>query len=140
MSNEFLSQPWDFFSDPYVEINTYVLVANVDGVVTDYPATAARYRRNRCSGLPSDQIPPYMEPSKPGQLLEFMTPQLMPPAEAPNPILTDADVADAPIPPTTKKAPPPSGNSTSPSGQPPKATARVLLSSLTTVAVIFLMV
>ncbi|KAM0044229.1 putative glycerophosphodiester phosphodiesterase [Helianthus debilis subsp. tardiflorus] len=140
MNNEFLSQPWDFFSDPYVELNTYVVVANVDGVVTDYPATAARYRRNRCSGLPSDQIPPYMEPSKPGQLLEFMTPQLMPPAEAPNPILTDADVAEAPIPPTTKKAPPPSGNSTSPSGQPPKATARVLLSSLTIVAVIFLMV
>ncbi|KAJ0898978.1 putative glycerophosphodiester phosphodiesterase [Helianthus annuus] len=140
MNNEFLSQPWDFFSDPYVEINTYVVVANVDGVVTDYPATAARYRRNRCSGLPSDQIPPYMEPSKPGQLLDFMTPQLMPPAEAPNPILTDADVADAPIPPATKKAPPPSGNSTSPSGQPPKATARVLLSSLITVAVIFLMV
>ncbi|KAJ0778884.1 putative glycerophosphodiester phosphodiesterase [Helianthus annuus] len=44
MNNEFISQPWDFFSDPYVEINSYVTGANADGVVTDYPATAARYR------------------------------------------------------------------------------------------------
>lgn len=44
MNNEFISQPWDFFSDPYVEINTYVSGAGADGVVTDYPATAARYR------------------------------------------------------------------------------------------------
>ncbi|KAI7744640.1 hypothetical protein M8C21_001249, partial [Ambrosia artemisiifolia] len=140
MHNEFISQPWDFFSDPYVEINAYVSAANVDGVITDYPATAARYRSNRCSRLPPDQIPPYMEPAKPGELLKIMLPQLMPPAEAPNPILTDADVAEAPIPPATKKSPPPAGNSTSPSGQPPKATARILLSSLTIVAVIFFMI
>ncbi|KAF5766205.1 putative glycerophosphodiester phosphodiesterase [Helianthus annuus] len=44
MNNEFISKPWDFFSDPYVEINSYVTGANADGVVTDYPATAARYR------------------------------------------------------------------------------------------------
>lgn len=44
MNNEFISQPWDFFSDPYVEINSYVMGANADGVITDYPATAARYR------------------------------------------------------------------------------------------------
>lgn len=44
MNNEFVSQPWDFFSDPYVEIHSYVSGADVDGVVTDYPATAARYR------------------------------------------------------------------------------------------------
>ncbi|XP_076895493.1 glycerophosphodiester phosphodiesterase GDPDL3-like [Bidens hawaiensis] len=139
LNNEFISQPWDFLSDPYVEISSYVMGAGVDGVVTDYPATAARYRSSRCLGLPPDQIPPYMIPAKPGLLLAFMTPQFMPPAEAPSPILTDADVADAPIPPAIKKSPPPAaGNSTSPSGQPPKATARILLSSLITVAVVFL--
>lgn len=80
-----------------------------------------------------------MIPAKPGLLLEYMTPQFMPPAEAPNPILTDADVADAPIPPAIKKSPPPAAaNSTSPSGQPPKATARILLSSLITMVVVFL--
>ncbi|XP_076897608.1 glycerophosphodiester phosphodiesterase GDPDL3-like isoform X1 [Bidens hawaiensis] len=140
MNNEFVSQPWDFFSDPYVEINSYVLGANVDGIITNYPATAARYRSSPCLGLPPDQTPPYMEPAKPGQLLQIISPQMMPPAEAPNPILTLADVADAPIPPATKKSPLPAGNSTSPSSQPPTVTARVLLSSLATAAVIFLTV
>lgn len=44
MHNEFVSQPWDFFSDPYVEINSYVNGAGVNGVITDYPATASKYR------------------------------------------------------------------------------------------------
>ncbi|KAK9072251.1 hypothetical protein SSX86_008684 [Deinandra increscens subsp. villosa] len=140
MNNEFISQPWDFLSDPYVELNSYVVGANVDGVITSYPATAARYRSNRCSGLPPDQIPPYMEAVHPGELVGLMTPESMPPAEAPNPILTDADVADAPIPPATKKPPPPAGNSTSPSSQPPRVTVRILQSSLTIVAIIILMI
>ncbi|KAI3810242.1 hypothetical protein L1987_19853 [Smallanthus sonchifolius] len=42
--NEFVSQPWDFFSDPYVEINSYVNGADVNGVITSYPATASKYR------------------------------------------------------------------------------------------------
>ncbi|KAD4386092.1 hypothetical protein E3N88_26261 [Mikania micrantha] len=140
MNNEFISQPWDFFSDPYVEINSYVLGANVDGVITDYPATAARYKSNRCLGLPPNQTPAYMEPASPGQLLQFITPQMMPPAEAPNPILTDANVDEAPIPPPTKKPPSPAGNLTTPSGQPPNAATRFLLSSLASGVVIFLMI
>ena len=44
MNNEFVSQPWDFFSDPYVEINAYVNGPGVNGVITSYPATADRYR------------------------------------------------------------------------------------------------
>lgn len=47
-SNEFVSQAWDFFSDPYVEINSYVFGPNVipvDGVITGFPATANRFRR-----------------------------------------------------------------------------------------------
>lgn len=43
-SNEFVSQAWDFFSDATVEVNSYVTGANVDGVITDFPATAARYK------------------------------------------------------------------------------------------------
>lgn len=43
-SNEFVSQAWDFFSDATVEINSYVMGASVDGVITDYPKTAARYK------------------------------------------------------------------------------------------------
>lgn len=42
--NEFLSQAWDFFSDPYVEINSYFQAAGVDGIITEFPATANIYR------------------------------------------------------------------------------------------------
>lgn len=146
MNNEFVSQPWDFFSDPYVEINSYVTGANVNGVITDYPATAAKYRSSQCLGLPVEQTPPYMNPASPGQLLQLMTPQSMPPAKAPNPILTEADVANAPIPPATKPPPPAASNastsppSASPSGQPPKATVGILLSSLAIIIIVtFLM-
>ncbi|KAI3703031.1 hypothetical protein L6452_28785 [Arctium lappa] len=137
MSNEFLSQPWDFFSDPYAEMVSYVLGAGVDGVVTDYPATAARYRRNKCLQLPDDQIPVFALPAMPSQLFGDMVPGSIPPAGAPNPVLTDADLADAPIPPVTTTPPPPSsGNrSTAPSptttsSQPSKPIVSILLSSL----------
>lgn len=43
-NNEFVSQAWDFFSDSSAELNNYVLGAGVDGLVTEYPLTAARYR------------------------------------------------------------------------------------------------
>lgn len=42
--NEFVSQPWDFFSDPYVEINSHVSYYGINGVITDFPATAAKYK------------------------------------------------------------------------------------------------
>lgn len=42
--NEFPSQPWDFFSDPYLEINQHYSDMKINGVITDYPATAARYK------------------------------------------------------------------------------------------------
>ena len=42
--NEFFSQAWDFFSDAYVELNTYVVGSGIDGVITDFPGTANKYR------------------------------------------------------------------------------------------------
>ncbi|KAL3007029.1 hypothetical protein AAZX31_08G313100 [Glycine max] len=42
--NEFVSQAWDFMSDATVEINTFVQDAEIDGVITDFPKTANRYR------------------------------------------------------------------------------------------------
>ncbi|XP_026438355.1 glycerophosphodiester phosphodiesterase GDPDL4-like [Papaver somniferum] len=99
--NEFVSQAWDFFSDPIVEINSYVMGGEIDGVITDFPATAASYKKSRC--LTGKTSPPYMMPAKPGQLLELVTAQYLPPAEAPNPILTDADVSEPPLPPVSKK-------------------------------------
>lgn len=43
-SNEFVSQAWDFFSDATVEINSFFMGAGINGVITDFPETAARYR------------------------------------------------------------------------------------------------
>ncbi|KAF5781193.1 putative glycerophosphodiester phosphodiesterase [Helianthus annuus] len=132
-NNEFVSQAWDFFSDPYVEINSYVNEAKIDGVITSYPATASKYRRNHCLGLPANQTPAYMTPAGPGQLFSLMTPQLIPPAEAPNPVLEDDDVAQGPLP-SSGMPSPPSRNGTaaapraSPSGQPPKTVAGILFS------------
>lgn len=43
-SNEFVSQAWDYFSDATVEINSFVMGASIDGVITGFPKTAARYK------------------------------------------------------------------------------------------------
>ena len=40
--NEYISQAWDFLADATVEINNFVAAAGIDGVVTDFPGTAAR--------------------------------------------------------------------------------------------------
>lgn len=42
--NEFFPQAWDFFSDAYVELNTFVSGSQITGVITDFPATANKYR------------------------------------------------------------------------------------------------
>uniref|UniRef100_M4DRE9 glycerophosphodiester phosphodiesterase n=1 Tax=Brassica campestris TaxID=3711 RepID=M4DRE9_BRACM len=132
--NEFVSQPYDFFSDANVEINSYVTGAGVNGTVTEFPFTAARYRRNRCLG--SKETPPYMAPVQPGGLLQVVNHASLPPAEAPNPVFTDADVTEPPLPPVTAKAPTsttpgtpskPSTNAPAPSGQ-TRLTLSLLLS------------
>ncbi|KAI3810245.1 hypothetical protein L1987_19856 [Smallanthus sonchifolius] len=131
-NNEFVSPAWDFFSDPYVEINSFVNGADVNGVITSYPATASKYRRNNCLKLPADQIPPYMTPAATGQLVSLMTPRFAPPAEAPNPVLKDADVAQGPIPPSAKLSPPSGNGTTAPPqtspGQSPKTVMGILFS------------
>lgn len=42
--NEFVSIAWDFFADATVELNTYFQGTKIDGFITDYPATARRYK------------------------------------------------------------------------------------------------
>ena len=44
LMNEFASQAYDFFSDPTKQINWYVTAAGVDGLITEFPATARRYK------------------------------------------------------------------------------------------------
>lgn len=136
--NEFASQAWDFFSDPTVEINTYSIAANVDGIITDFPRTAASYKRNLCLG---DNLPAYMSPVVPGTLLQVMS--YLPPAEAPYPVLTESDVVEPPLPAVSAKEPSPGGSTslgpTSPRNRQPKTTRCIFSSSLTLLLVVLLL-
>ncbi|KAI3870562.1 hypothetical protein MKX03_022755 [Papaver bracteatum] len=121
--NEFVSQAWDFFSDPIVEINSYVMGSDIDGVITDFPATAASYKKSKC--LDAKELPPYMTPVQPGSLLQLVTTRYLPPTEAPNPSFTVADVSEAPLPPVSKQTAS-DANSTSAGGpSPSKSNANV---------------
>ncbi|KAF8017432.1 hypothetical protein BT93_H2568 [Corymbia citriodora subsp. variegata] len=134
-SNEFISQAWDFFSDPTVEVNSFVMGGEIDGVITDFPKTSGSYKRNKCLGLGS-KTPVYMSPVQPGSLMQVIPPPALPPAQAPYPVLTVADVVEPPLPVVQEAtAPPPTGGSTATvpsqqkSGQ-PKLPAGIFLSSL----------
>jgi len=41
--NEFMTLAFDFYSDPIIELSTYITGIGVDGVVTEFPATASAY-------------------------------------------------------------------------------------------------
>lgn len=83
-----------------------------------------------------------MSPSKPGSLLELMTPQSLPPVEAPRPVLTENDVTEPPLPPVAKVNPA-SDNGTAkapasaPNGQ-SSVVASILMSSVAILLAIIL--
>ncbi|WOL06381.1 glycerophosphodiester phosphodiesterase GDPDL4-like [Canna indica] len=124
LQNEFVSQPWDFLSDATVQINTYVLEAKVDGIITDFPATGRRYKRNSCAKLST--TPNYMKPVRPGFLLSYMTQDSLPPAQAPMPVLNVSNVTEAPLPSvTTPNAVAPAGQGTATIAPPPPSSGRL---------------
>ncbi|TVU05251.1 hypothetical protein EJB05_48409 [Eragrostis curvula] len=105
--NEFVSQPWDYFSDETVEINNFVQLVNVSGFITDFPKTVARYKKNSCTRLGND-MPNYMQYIQVGSLAQLA----QPPAIAPMPTLNASSVEEPPLPPVASKntsggAPPP---------------------------------
>ncbi|KAJ9562811.1 hypothetical protein OSB04_007971 [Centaurea solstitialis] len=75
--------------------NRHELVYEVNENIRDALNSTIQDIRNRCLGLPAEQTPPYMSAAAAGQLYPLMTPQFMPPVGAPNPVLTDEDVAEA---------------------------------------------
>ncbi|KAJ7979628.1 glycerophosphodiester phosphodiesterase GDPDL7 [Quillaja saponaria] len=105
LMNEFINVPFDYFSDPTVELATYVQGGLVDGVVTDYPATASRYLGSPCSNPDDTSLPYTILPAEPGALVDSVqNPEAKPPAAAPLPPLEVADVVDPPLPPVTNVA------------------------------------
>ncbi|KAK7288490.1 hypothetical protein RIF29_01950 [Crotalaria pallida] len=95
-SNEFVSQAWDYYSDAFVEIHSYVIGAKVKGIITDFPKTADRYRKNRC--LKQGNKAPYMSLVEPGKLLKQVNIEYLPPPAPPLPVLIDSNVTEAPLP------------------------------------------
>lgn len=87
LKNEFENLIFDYLSDPYVELATFYL-QQVDGFVTDYPATANSFVRSTCAKKGSAYLIP---PVQPGFLYEGE-----PVAEPP--LLSTADVVDPPLP------------------------------------------
>ncbi|KAL1197346.1 Glycerophosphodiester phosphodiesterase GDPDL5 [Cardamine amara subsp. amara] len=114
-SNEFVSQECDFFSDPTVEIDSFVRDIKIDGIITDFPATTARYRKNKCYTK--------MGLIQPGVLLTFGN--AIPPAAAPYPLLNESDVVEPPLPEVTSH-PPTSVASHPPMSRPVKAEAKAI--------------
>ncbi|XP_027331274.1 glycerophosphodiester phosphodiesterase GDPDL3-like isoform X2 [Abrus precatorius] len=95
-SNEFVSQAWDYYADAFVEINSFVMGAKVNGIITDFPKTADRYRKNRC--LKQGNKNAYMNPVEPGRLLKQISQDYLPPPAPSLPILTDNNVTEPPLP------------------------------------------
>ncbi|KAJ4911126.1 Glycerophosphodiester phosphodiesterase GDPDL7 [Raphanus sativus] len=98
LRNEYISIAFDYFSDPTIELATFIAGNGVDGVITEFPATATRYLRSPCSDLNKDQ--PYaILPAEAGALLSVAAKEAQPPASAPSPPLDAKDVIDPPLPP-----------------------------------------
>lgn len=96
--NEFVAQPLDFFGDETVEINYYIQSFNLSGIITDFPKTVRRYKRNTCTVLGKD-MPIYMQPTQAGSLAQFLqTFKTQPPSLPPMPMLNSSSVEEPPLP------------------------------------------
>ena len=98
--NEYIFLSLDFLADPYLELETF-FGQNVDGVVTDYPATASAFMRNPCSDVKNTKNQVGI---KAGDLANVVNPGVLPPALPPSPVLENADIVDPPLPPVMSKA------------------------------------
>ncbi|KAA8531130.1 hypothetical protein F0562_005839 [Nyssa sinensis] len=136
--NEFVSMAFDYLSDPMAELATFVGGYKVDGIVTEYPATASTYMRSQCAD-PNAKLDYGIVTSQPGDLINLIQPEALPPAEAPAPALDVSYVVDPPLPPVAKV----SNDSASDAGAAPapqksSQTAKVANVGLSLVAIVVL--
>ncbi|XP_059658603.1 glycerophosphodiester phosphodiesterase GDPDL7-like [Cornus florida] len=98
--NEFITIAHDYFGDPMVELATHIIAMGVDGIVTEYPATANAYLRSPCAD-PKTKTPYSILPVMPGSLLSLINPKFNTPADSPTHPLATTDVVDPPLPPVS---------------------------------------
>ncbi|CAD6264624.1 unnamed protein product [Miscanthus lutarioriparius] len=121
--NEFVAHPLDFFGDATVEINYYVQSFNLSGIITDFPKTVRRYKKNTCTVLGND-MPDYMLPVEAGGLVQLLRSfQTQPPSVAPMPALNSSSVEEPPLPPAAPRNVPDVGPTAHPSDAHQTATA-----------------
>lgn len=103
LRNEFTSLAFDYLADPTMEIHSLLTVAKVDGLITDFPATARAYLGNACLGPSTGtEYPMYLV--VPGSIELAMPPGAQPPALAPSPLLSS--VLESPLPSVAEAAAP----------------------------------
>ncbi|XP_044981436.1 glycerophosphodiester phosphodiesterase GDPDL7-like isoform X1 [Hordeum vulgare subsp. vulgare] len=97
LRNEFMNLAFDYWADPLVEVATDTLSVGADGLVTEFPATAAAFFRSPCS---TGQV--YMgytiSPAEPGGLLMLAVNGSVPPAPPPAPVLEPQDILQQQLP------------------------------------------
>ncbi|KAJ3707420.1 hypothetical protein LUZ61_011125 [Rhynchospora tenuis] len=133
--NEFVAQAWDFFADATVELNTYYKGAGIDGFITDFPATARRYKRSQCF-YAGNNTPNYFLPVQVGGLIQLIVAPAQPPALSPLPVLSPSDVVEAPLPPISSKTP---LNASGPSTQPSSHSSHAIRTVTSIFVVVFLL-
>ncbi|KAL8152472.1 hypothetical protein V2J09_010232 [Rumex salicifolius] len=96
MYNEFTTIPFDMFSDPLLNLATFIKGLGVDAVVTDYPATTRNYLKSPCMDEKAEY---WIQPIEIGFILTSagQGPGSMAPQPAPT-FLTVDDVMEKPIP------------------------------------------
>ncbi|KAM7508312.1 hypothetical protein LguiA_018765 [Lonicera macranthoides] len=109
LKNEFVTLAFDYISDPYVQLATVFGDQKVDGVVTDFPATAVAFLTSECSN-PDHFL---MGSIIPGDLFKLGGTKILPPPLAPAPALGLGDIVDPPLPPVAAKSNMSSSNSSS---------------------------
>ncbi|KAL0543314.1 hypothetical protein IC582_018406 [Cucumis melo] len=100
MRNEYVSLPFDYYSEASVEVSTFVDYFHVDGIITEFPNTAKRYMT--CPCRPTQQNPekaPYIiVPPEIGMMMNMVEPEAKPPTDPPMPPLDAKDIVDPPLP------------------------------------------
>ncbi|KAF6985805.1 hypothetical protein CFC21_003620 [Triticum aestivum] len=98
LKNEFMNLAFDYWADPLVEIATDTLSVGADGIVTEFPATAAAYFRSPCANYERKDLPYMIDPATPGGLLQLAATGSVPPAPPPAPVLEPQDILQQQLP------------------------------------------
>lgn len=103
LRNEFTTLAYDYLSDPTLEINSLVNFAQVDGLITDFPATAKAYLGNSCrrSRNGDDYTMLLVVPGELEKTLDMQ--DILPRPQAPVPL----NFSEPPLPPTKNNNPTP---------------------------------